>query len=361
MDALAEAAAEAEHNKKQRPHHYSQRLHDDERRRVIDLYLTGKSNKEIAASFGERAVSVSTISSIIQRFNKDGTLTTKHPPGRKRKYDDAQKKVICELQQQNNAARLVDIREQFFNKQESKGEEPSLSTISRVLQENDFTTKNLDIEPAERNTPGNIAKRQQYCQQVAAYEDRDVVYIDEAGFNLHQHRRRGRSRKGVKAIVRVPGGKGANVTVIGAISPTDGVLLTRQYLGGTDGDRFAQFMQLLLQNPVMNARSRYIIMDNARIHHVDAVNQVIEAAAVRHTIVFMPPYSPHLNAIEEMWGKVKLSVNAAFSDTRRTREHLAKAIDNGIASVTAADCTGWHRHTTRWHVHCAAGQPLREQ
>jgi len=44
-------------------------------------------------------------------------------------------------------------------------------------------------------------------------------------------------------------------------------------------------------------------MDNASIHHVDEVLQIIENAGAK--VIFLPPYSPDLNPLEPVFGKVK--------------------------------------------------------
>jgi transposase len=47
-----------------------------------------------------------------------------------------------------------------------------------------------------------------------------------------------------------------------------------------------------------------IVMDNARFHKSDDTRKFIEKAKCR--LLFLPPYSPHLNPIEKLWGNMKL-------------------------------------------------------
>ena len=46
-----------------------------------------------------------------------------------------------------------------------------------------------------------------------------------------------------------------------------------------------------------------VIMDNASIHHVHGVVDLIESQGAR--LIFLPPYSPDLNPLEEVFSKVK--------------------------------------------------------
>jgi len=78
----------------------------------------------------------------------------------------------------------------------------------------------------------------------------------------------------------------------------------------------------------MVSRSRVIILDNASIHHVQTVEDVIQASRTMHRMIiqYLPPYSPQLNPIENMFRKVKQSVVANLA---QTTEHLMTLIERG--------------------------------
>jgi transposase len=66
---------------------------------------------------------------------------------------------------------------------------------------------------------------------------------------------------------------------------------------------------------------------------------LIEAAGCR--ALFLPPYSPDFNPIEEMWSKVK----AILRDLEaRTIPELLKAVGEALSCVTFSDCAGFFRH-----------------
>jgi transposase len=58
-------------------------------------------------------------------------------------------------------------------------------------------------------------------------------------------------------------------------------------------------------------------------------------------LLFLPPYSPDLNPIEEAFSKVKNIVRKAGA---RTREALLEAIAIAISALTLADVAGWFAH-----------------
>jgi len=94
------------------------------------------------------------------------------------------------IQAENNAYTYSQIREKWKGRSGST-KKLSDATIRRILVEFDYTTKNLEVEPVGRNTPEAIEIRKQYCVMAARWDMGELVYIDEKGFNLHQHRRRG--------------------------------------------------------------------------------------------------------------------------------------------------------------------------
>nr|WP_281175933.1 transposase [Domibacillus tundrae] len=57
-------------------------------------------------------------------------------------------------------------------------------------------------------------------------------------------------------------------------------------------------------------KDRHIVMipGNARIHHARLLKPFLEENKHCLTLLFLPPYSPQLNAVERMWGWLKGSV-----------------------------------------------------
>ena len=82
-------------------------------------------------------------------------------------------------------------------------------------------------------------------------------------------------------------------------------------------------------------------MDNASIRHVDAVVELITAAGA--LVRFVPPYSPDLNPIEEVFSKIKAFLKenkSAYRATSKPRILVAHA----FASVSSEDCIKYIRH-----------------
>jgi len=66
---------------------------------------------------------------------------------------------------------------------------------------------------------------------------------------------------------------------------------------------------------------------------------MIEAAGAK--LLYLPPYSPDFNPIENMWSKVKQYLRFAAA---RTFDALQEAVTSALNSITAGDCVGYFRH-----------------
>lgn len=82
-----------------------------------------------------------------------------------------------------------------------------------------------------------------------------------------------------------------------------------------------------------------VVMANLRAHQAVGVQQALARRGAR--LVYLPPYSPELSAIEPCWSKVKTALRAAKARTRRA---LDSAITHAIATVTHLDAQSWFVH-----------------
>ena len=58
--------------------------------------------------------------------------------------------------------------------------------------------------------------------------------------------------------------------------------------------------KLEAKNPTMTAI--HVFLDNARYHHAKVLQSWFESSERRVKLHFLPPYAPHLNPIERLWG-----------------------------------------------------------
>jgi transposase len=82
-----------------------------------------------------------------------------------------------------------------------------------------------------------------------------------------------------------------------------------------------------------------VVLDNLSAHKVPGVREAIEAAGAR--LVYLPPYSPDLNPIEQLFVKLKALLRKA---AERTVSALWNRIATLLAAFTAQECANYFRN-----------------
>lgn len=215
-----------------------------------------------------------------------------------------------------------------------------------------YTLKLMRIESERYNDPEYIEERQRWAQNVlhGPGDMSHFVYIDEAGFNLHISRKYGRAPQGRRAFLRVPYNRGPNFSLIAALDST-GILASHFKLCAYNQETLIQLLQTKLF-PAINERRRIIVMDNVPFYKTGMVRNAIAAAG--HTLLYLPPYSPHLNAVESVFSSMKNHVRQQVVQ----EETLAGHVLDGIRRITAAMARGRIREVNRNFALALNGSPL---
>jgi transposase len=181
-------------------------------------------------------------------------------------------------------------------------------------------------------------KRQAFFTKIADSEPKNLIFLDESGAKPDINRRYARSQRGFRIHDHTPGSWGKPITMIAAIGVGTGIIAPWTMRGAMNTRTFLQWLRRHLLPALKDPTT--IVMDNLRVHHVTAVQDVIEDAG--HTVVFLPPYSPDLNPIEMCWSKTK-------ADLRRRRPKTARSLQTqfhrSIRTVTESDIAAYFRHT----------------
>ena len=82
-----------------------------------------------------------------------------------------------------------------------------------------------------------------------------------------------------------------------------------------------------------------VVLDNLSAHKAPDIRQSIESVDAR--LWYLPPYSPDLNPIEQMWSKVKTYLRTAAA---RTQCELTNAIACALDTIVPNDAQGWFKH-----------------
>jgi transposase len=162
------------------------------------------------------------------------------------------------------------------------------------------------------------------------------VFIDESGAKTNMTRSHGRAPRGERVVGRVPHGHWKTTTMISAVR-LDGPCACATVDGPVDADVFRAYVTLVLA-PQLRPGD-LVVLDNLSAHKAPGVAEAVNAAGA--TVLYLPPYSPDYNPIENMWSKVKRCLRSAAA---RTLDALGDAIDAALDAVTLDDCRGFFRN-----------------
>lgn len=165
---------------------------------------------------------------------------------------------------------------------------------------------------------------------------KQLVFIDEMGTHCSMALSYGWAPKGKRLYAHKPKARGKNITSIGAIG-LNGMLTLDPLDGRNTNEAFEEWVRRALV-PLLRP-GNIVIMDNLKQHRQDCVREAIEAVGA--FVLFLPPYSPEFNAIEECWSKVK---NYIRGKAPRTPEDVRRVIREALEIVTNDDAFGWITH-----------------
>jgi transposase len=177
-----------------------------------------------------------------------------------------------------------------------------------------------------------------------------LVFLDESGVTTEMTRRYGRAPRGQRLREGAPAGHWHTLTLLGAMT-LDGLLATMTIESPTDSDVFLAYLEQALCPRLRPGQ--VVVMDNLAAHKHPAVRQLIQQAGAE--LLYLPPYSPDFNPIEQCWAKIKQCLRTAKS---RTVEVLEAALATAIAIITPDNATAWFRHCGYWLSDTATSEPL---
>ncbi len=160
-----------------------------------------------------------------------------------------------------------------------------------------------------------------------------LVFVDETGASTKMARLRGRSKRGERCHAAVPHGHWKTTTFTAGLR-LDGLTAPMLLDGPMNGAAFLAYVEQVLA-PTL-APGDLVIMDNLLAHKVTGVKEAIEAAGA--TRLFLPPYSPDFNPIEQSFAKLKALLRKAAA---RTIDDLWAAIAEIIELFPSAECANF--------------------
>jgi transposase len=169
-----------------------------------------------------------------------------------------------------------------------------------------------------------------------AVEPRRLVFVDEMGTNTALSPMYAYSPRGRRAYAQIPRNRGANTTLLASMS-LEGMGPCLAVEGATTAEVFEAYVEKVLAPSLR--RGQIVVVDNLSAHKGERVRKLIEERGCQ--LLYLPPYSPDFNPIEEAFSKIKGLLRKAQA---RTREALIEALGVAISAVTARDARGFFEH-----------------
>lgn len=149
-------------------------------------------------------------------------------------------------------------------------------------------------------------------------------------------RRYGWAPRAERVSEAVPAGHWRTLTVLAALT-LDGMLASMTIASPTDGDVFLAFLEQAL-GPKLQP-GHVVVLDNLGAHKVEGVRALIENRGAQ--LLYLPPYSPDFNPIEQAWSKLKQLLRGVKA---RLLDQLEPAIAQALTAITRKNAQAFFRH-----------------
>jgi transposase len=215
----------------------------------------------------------------------------------------------------------------------------TISSIRRALISRGLSKKKIGCVAKARNAD----LRDLYLHNTSHIRSWQYVFVDESGCDKRiGQRRTGWSPLGVTPIQISQFQREQRYQILPAYTQ-DGVILVRVFRGSTDSTVFEEYIEQLL--PLMGKwpeRNSVLVMDNASIHHTERIRQMCHKAGVM--LVYLPPYSPDLNPIEEFFAELKAFIKGSWHNYK---ENPQQGFDTFLE--WCIDVVGRNKQSARGH------------
>ncbi len=274
-------------------------------------------------------IGLATLTRWLSRRRQTGSVAPKphgggHPPA----LDPRAQQRLRELLRQQSDATLDELAQRV--------DVPcSRMAIFRTLKELRITRKKKSLHASERDTPRVKRRRRRFRAKLAGIAPETLVFLDETGANTAMTRTDGRAPVGERVEGAVPG-SWKSVTLVSALR-LSGLVAPMAFEGAMDTPNFEAYVEQILVPQLQPGD--VVIWDNLKPHQNRLVRRAVKQAGAR--LVPLPPWSPDLTPIEELWSKVKEILRAMGA---RVVPAVYQAMKTALESVTRQDILGWFQH-----------------
>lgn len=282
----------------------------DVRKMALKLYDHFKSLRKVSKIIGICPASLS-------RWNKN--INPKNRTAKCSKMTDALKSFIIFNVLKNPLLTTIDLVQMIFESFQMK---ISRQLVHLILKRENITYKRIRTRGVSKKKEELTKEFIEKYKQIISI-NKNVVSIDESGFDQRGKQTYGYSMKGTKAIVSHGlSSKHIRYNLIYAISREDGKHAFELTTEKIKGAQFSNFI-----NQLAFPKGTVVMLDNASIHKTKEFRDAITKKG--YSILYTPPYSPEFNPIELVFGKFK---NTFYKARLIEKSFNTKAVVESIVS-----------------------------
>jgi transposase len=186
---------------------------------------------------------------------------------------------------------------------------------------------------SEQDRADVARQREDWFETQPELDPERLIFIDETGASTKMARLSGRAPKGERLRSGIPHGHWKTTTFVAGLRLT-GMTAPMVLDGPMTREAFLAYITHVLA-PTLAPGDR-VIMDNLPAHKGSEVREAIKATGA--ALLFLPPYSPDFNPIENAFAKLKALLRKA---AQRTIDGLWQAIGELLSTFTPAECANY--------------------
>ncbi|WP_184149109.1 IS630 family transposase [Sphingobium lignivorans] len=302
---------------------------DDLRDRVAAAVLSGRSVREVAGAFG---VSVASAVKWSQRLRDTGNAGSRPMGGHKQRVLAGEQEWMLLRLEECPHLTVRGLAVELAG----RGHRVSPNTVWSLLRKAGHSFKK-SLFASEQDRPQVARRRTQWKKYQGRLDPRRLVFIDETWAKTNMTPLRGWAKRGDKLIAKAPFGKWKTLTFVAALRH-DRIDAPCVLDGPINGQLFLAYVEQFLVPTLVPGD--IVIMDNLGSHKGQAVRKAIRAAGAK--LLFLPPYSPDLNPIEQVFAKLKLLLRKA---AERTVEATWQRIGKLLNAFPPHECANYLRNS----------------
>lgn len=149
------------------------------------------------------------------------------------------------------------------------------------------------------------------------------MYVDESGVEDTLFRQYARAPRGTQIICDIKGKKSCRISMIAGLLGKK-MIAPLSFEGYTNADVFNHWLEHCLVPEL--PPNHTVIIDNASFHKSTKTREIIDKSGCK--LIFLPPYSPDLNPIENWWAILKTHIRTALKETKNLSQAIQIAFQN---------------------------------